>query len=530
MAQSNPSFNLWTEPWITAEQPDGALETLGIDATLLRAHEFRATYDPSPLVIAGVHRLLTAILQDTLAPERPADLARVWQAGRFQEADVRAFGDRYAHRFDIFSPDEPFLQCADLPPQPPKSSNLKSTTYLMPQLPAGSEVTHYYHGVAEDNIFCPACAALGLITVPAFATSGGAGIKPSINGVPPIYVLPGGKTLFESLTASLVLPDYQPEAASTREDAVWWRREPVIEHKAVVHEVSYLHSLTFPARRVRLYPEPLREDCSRCGRESAWGVRTMIYQMGESRPKDAPFWRDPFAAYRIRDDGAPVPIRPQEGKALWREFAALFLPSKSDEGNKERTVPPSALYQRAEFAAGGIGPDYYILPFRCIGMRTDMKAKVFEWIDAGFDVPVDLIHDLEIADEVRQAIDFATECAGIISGTFRSAFGGEGKTERHATLRRRMLDAFWTVLTTPFRTFVLAVAVPERREAAFRTWVDTVVDEAKRAFKTHSEAIGNDAIALRERVAGQRNCGFRLNEKRKKAIGDAESVTQDNKE
>ena len=517
MTQSEPSFNLWTEPWITLERTDGSLAQVGIEETLLRAGEFRATYDPSPLVIVGIHRLLTAVLQDALDPQRPDDLRRLWAKGHFPEAEVRAFGERYAYRFDLFSEDMPFLQSADLPRMPPKRARTKTVTYLMPQIPAGSAVTHYRHGVAEDNVFCPTCAACGLLTIPAFATSGGAGIKPSINGVPPIYVLPGGETLFESLAASLVLPPYQPKAASTTEDAVWWRREPIVAYKAIVHEVSYLHSITFPARRVRLHPELLRKYCSRCGQESEWGVRTMVYQMGESRPRDAPFWFDPFAAYCIRDKKDPVPIRPVEGKVLWREFASLFLPSPVDEGAKDRTQPPSVLYQLAE---EGLRDDVDIYPFRCVGMRTDMRMKVFEWIDAGFDVPVSLLHDFEGSEEVRQSINFATDCAGIIAHTFRNTFGGDGKIKRHETLRRRMTDAYWAALAAPFRDFVLAVAEPETREATRRAWVDRVVAEGKVTFKTYSEMTGSDATSLRKRVTGRRICDIRLNTKRKEQLHD----------
>jgi len=517
MTQSKPSFNLWTEPWIMLERADGALARAGIEETLLQAGEFRAIYDPSPLVIVGVHRMLMAILQDTLDPQRPPDLRRLWKDSRFPEAEVHVFGERYAHRFDLFSEEAPFLQSADLPRTPPKRAGAKTITYLMPQVPAGSAVTHYRHGVAEDNVFCPTCAARGLLTIPAFASSGGAGIKPSINGVPPIYVMPGGKTLFESLAASLMLPAYQPKVASITEDAVWWRREPIVERKAIVHEVSYLHSLTFPARRVRLHPELLHKPCSRCGRESEWGVRTMIYKMGESRPQDAPFWFDPFAAYRIRDKKGPVPIRPLEGKVLWREFASLFLPSPDDEDVKKRTQPPSVLYQLAE---EGIRDDVDIYPFRCIGMRTDMRMKVFEWLDAGFDVPISLLHDFEGSDEVRQAIDFATDCAGIIAYTFRKSFGGDSKSERHETLLHRMTDTYWAVLAAPFRDFVLAVAAPKTREDNRRAWVDRVVAEGKAAFETYSEMTGSNAVSLRQRVTGRRICDIQLNKKRKEQLHD----------
>ena len=71
MSQSEPSFNLWSVPWITLEQQDGTLAKDRHRGALLRASDFRAIYDPSPLVVVGIHRLLAAILQDALDPRRP---------------------------------------------------------------------------------------------------------------------------------------------------------------------------------------------------------------------------------------------------------------------------------------------------------------------------------------------------------------------------------------------------------------------------------------------------------------------------
>jgi len=511
-----PSFNLWTEPWITVEEGDGTLADKSIQGTLLHAADLRAIHDPSPLVVVSIHRLLAAVLQDTFAPQNEDDLDALWKNGSFPEADLAAFGEQYAQRFDLFSESAPFLQSADIPLEPGKKT--WNIALLFQEFPTGTFVTHYQHGLAVDHVFCPTCAARGLVTIPAFASSGGAGIKPSINGVPPIYVLPGGETLFEQLWASLILPEFQPTAASTSEDKVWWRRDPFVAYKGSVTEVSYLHSLTFPARRVRLHPEPVTGACTRCGRESSVGVRTMIYQMGESRPKDAPFWQDPFAAYRMRGTKGPTPIRPWEDKALWREFASLFLPMTKEEGAKEVTIPPSVLYQRGELA-GDVGPDYDLFPVRSVGLRTDMKAKTFEWLDAGFGVPASLLRDPAGSDEVRRGLDFATDCARTLAGVFHGAFSREG-AQHHADVKNRMLAAYWGALAAPFREFVLGVASENSRAGARAVWVVRVVEEGETAFVTAAESIGGSAVALRRRVEGIAKCKGALYTRKGKVLGD----------
>ena len=64
------------------------------------------------------------------------------------------------------------------------------------------------------------------------------------------------------------------------------------------------------------------------------GVDARAAAMGEAYTSET-WWRDPFAAYRIpkKEDAPPLPIRPVEGRALWREFRGLFLPHHANDKN-----------------------------------------------------------------------------------------------------------------------------------------------------------------------------------------------------
>ena len=503
---TKPTFNLWTEPWISLEQSDGQIVRLGIEQTLLRAQDFRTIYDTSPLAVAGIHRLLTAVLQAAVQPKAKADLKRIWKAGCFSEDCIRAFGSQYAHRLDLFSEAEPFLQSADIPLQPEKKSAGKTVGYLTPDTPSGTAVTHYRHGGEDSHLYCPACLAGGLVAVPAFATSGGAGIKPSINGVPPIYILPGGESLFESLLSSILLPDYLPKIADRGQDMAWWAREPEIFRGSEVLRVGYLHSLTFPARRVRLHPVPMQVPCTRCGRQDQWGARDMVFEMGESRPKDAETWFDPFAAYKMNKDKKYIPIRPTEGKATWREFSSLFLQHKGSD-----VIRPGVLEQMAELAEDEIGPENGRRFFRCIGMRTDMKAKVFEWIDAGFDVPAEMLRDENAGLVVDDALAFANECERKVKFVYRLVFGGKSKkSERNLRIKNAMVEAFWSGLANPFRIFVSELGDPDQEAAVYDAWLKTVVDQALVVFRSAVEQTGDDAEAMRLRIEGERRCRIQL--------------------
>ena len=190
-------FNLWHDPWIRALRPDGAHVELSISALLSQAHEVRSFYEPSPLTVVGIHRLLSAILQSIYDPQSLDDIAELLEQGRFEQFRLDAFGTQYGARFSLFDATDPFMQTSDVPASPGKEA--KTVAYLLAELPSGTNRIHFQHVTDDSHRFCPACCARAMLTIPAFASSGGAGIKPSINGVPPIYVLPLADTLARSL-------------------------------------------------------------------------------------------------------------------------------------------------------------------------------------------------------------------------------------------------------------------------------------------------------------------------------------------
>jgi CRISPR system Cascade subunit CasA len=288
-----------------------------------------------------------------------------------------------------------------------------------------------------------------------------------------------------------------------------------------IKSVGYVQSLTFPARRMRLHPEQVHAVCSRCGEVTEWGVRRMVFEMGESRPKGSVVWLDPFAAFRIDAQKGPIPIRPQPGKAVWREFASLFLTAQSqpDAGKKGKqfvTQRPSVLDQ---IAALEMEDQPLLYPFRCVGLRTDMKAKVFEWVDAGFDVPLNILRDDSLALEIRQAIEFATDCAGVLTYTFKQYFGGKArKSEKNLALNNRMEQTYWAALAESFRLLTLHVADETLNASTKKDWAEMVSQTGLTVFVKAADSIGDDAASLASRVQAEKWCRIRLELKRKEYI------------
>src|SRR5690606_35336624 len=150
-----PTYNLWSEPWITAETLKNELVEMSLSEILTNADTLRTVFDPSPLVVMGIHRLLVAILQDTFQPRRRSELIRLWQTKRFDPERIASFGQQVANLFDLFSESQPFLQSADIPLSP--SRDAKTVGYVYPDLPAGTAVTHYTHTYDDDICLCASC-------------------------------------------------------------------------------------------------------------------------------------------------------------------------------------------------------------------------------------------------------------------------------------------------------------------------------------------------------------------------------------
>jgi len=529
MTETRTTFSLWTEPWITLEKEQGGVEQLSIAETLKRAQEYRAIYESSPLVVVGIHRLLVAILQSMLDPQENNDLKRLWRAGKFPVNTIEEFGKSFEHRFDLFSEKEPFMQSADLPIQPDKKSKISYVSRLAYDIPSGSYVTHYRHGNEKDVSFCPKCVAKHLVTIPAFASSGGAGIKPSINGVPPIYVIPGGRNLFESLTASLVCPPYQPEVRS-KKDTPWWEHKPIIESGKEIERIGYSYSLTFPARRARAHPQIKPSTCVRCGSETELSVSTVILEMGETRPENAEVWLDPFVAYVLpkekglknkkivsrssKKGDKAFPIRPNHRRkawAIWREFTGLFL--SDDKQNETRRPKVIEQYLALDL------PTQQSLAFRCVSLMTDGKGKIFSWADAGFDIPPTVLKDENAGVDIRVASNFSSGCVDAIVRIFLSFFR-RSKSKQHEVIANRMVETYWARLAEPFRQYVLKMDEPENFDAAQQFWADKVIGCARNTFNEAAQSLGDDAERLAQHAKAEKELNIQLSKKRKEFLNE----------
>lgn len=494
MSEYGAHFDLLTERWIPCLNEVGDVEEVGVLDAFRRAHELRGIADASPLVTCSLYRFLEAVLNQSLdLPDEDA-WAEHWEE-KFVAAELIArIEEACTGRFDLFDESHPFYQSADIPLSE-KPRNCKTVGYLAPEAATGTNVAHFGHDGDGDHAFCPVCCAKGLVVLPAFASSGGAGIKPTIGGVPPIYVMPLGQTIAESLMLNYVLPGYRSDLLSAADPGPIWAGEGIIAHKLeVTTPVGYVQGLTWPARRVRLFPTTGGR-CSRCGRSAETLVREMVFDQGWSRPREAATWRDPWAAYRQGEKNGQLtitPVRPRPERGLWRDFPALFLVDPDKE-----TTRPAVLNQLDYLVEDGCLPPEALIRFDAFALRTDMKAKIFEWVHDSFDFPAALIESERVAASIKEGLHAADQVARDLVGALRLMHPIMDRESRDAKAVKAALEqtirgclhSYWASLERAFR---------EELHSPWLTGTDWALakwlDAWRKAVRSHARAAFEAAL------------------------------------
>ena len=108
-------FNLIDEPWIPVRFQDGRRDELGIRDTLLRAKEIAVIEDPSPLVVAALHRFLLAVLYRALEGPTDIEQAKAWFKSGWPDEKIDTYLEKWRPRFWLFDETYPFGQNPHVP-------------------------------------------------------------------------------------------------------------------------------------------------------------------------------------------------------------------------------------------------------------------------------------------------------------------------------------------------------------------------------------------------------------------------------
>lgn len=359
------SFDVWKESWIPLRFDDGTRREVGLGEALALAHKAIEIDEPVPTLAFGLYRLLVALVMDIQRFSDQDDLLDALEDEAFDQSLVDAYHREHAERFDLFHATTPFLQTAVSEAEKKKPSPVAG---LLQHIPSGTGATHFSHALAESHAWSPALCARALTAIAPFMTAGGAGYSPSINGAPPWYVLPKGKSLRETLLlncwAEQDTPPYQGLGVPS------WRRAAPIKPKEEQKRYSLLEGLTWQPRLICLMPgEP--GICTYTGQECPNLVRDMVFTFG-LKTGDPDNWQDPNVAYTLDDKNKRFKVMPREGYQAWRNLAVFALAQKSNA----TAMRPMVMHQLHKLSQSR--RELRQVELECYGMRTD-NMKIFEW-------------------------------------------------------------------------------------------------------------------------------------------------------
>lgn len=492
------TFNLIDSPWIPVVTGDGCREEIGLRDAFLRAPELREVEEPIPIVECGLYRLLVALAGDiyNLSLGGMNAWGRLLSEGEWPQEAVDAYFLKWRDRFDLFAPKKPFLQTATGADEKPKP-----LAALLPAIPSGTNANHFHHAQEEEFGVSPAAAARLLTTIAPFMTAGGAGLAPSINGAPPWYVLIRGRNLFETVLLNTYADRLPQEIQGAPLSPPAWRSDRTLQSERR-KEAGALEALTWQPRRIRLLAGP-GGVCSLTGQAADVIVRTMHFSAGESVDFN---WHDPHVPYKLADAGR-LPLRPREGRQIWRDSGPLTFLKNESYGKDEKTryIRPAVIDQLELAASRDYLSSDTELRFTAYGMRTDMKMKVFEWYRESLSLPFAFV----VSEATRRIASKAMRQSEDIAFALRRAVktcyprGAEGNKEGFGALADFAERSFWNALYPAHETFLRRIAsnkiteenADQEWEAAVKPIALAVLGETIDDLDSDDEALKRWAIA-----------------------------------
>ncbi len=508
------SFNLTKEKWILVLDPDFRIQELSLVELFREWESLKEIRGDNPPTTLALYRFLLAMMHRAyLGPKDTDHWKEIFQDNG--KRVIKYLQDRQ-DCFDLFHPTHPFMQDPALPIEkavPIHSIHTMST----------SEVFSHEHEWSGYSISLPEAARLlvrlqgvDITSLRAFYVGQDSGNRSAVN-TPTMNVanvLLKGRTLKETLMLNLM--QYSPEdeipSVVTGEDLPTWETEIGYggQPKKEI-PTGYIHYLTFPWRRLRLFLEAGR-------------VRQLAITMGNSLPDgvEARQWECGIA-YR---EGKPV--RLSLSKQLWRD-ADSFLLTSSDQ-NRPRIV--DWLHELKPKKLAGV--DWLveleleklisdIVVFEVLGMSAD-QAKPLGWSSARFSAPIQFVTDLELAQSLKLAIVIAENHKQIFRSFKGSPYFSLAEVLKNGEPEKlsKALDGesrYWAILDHAFLELLRDLpqdgqagddGITRYGSAALPAWTQIVQDAARRAFTESIEPIRN----YQARAAAFRTLEWKLAELR----------------
>jgi CRISPR system Cascade subunit CasA len=505
-------FNLIDEKWIPIRFPDGTRDELGIRDTFLRSKEIAAIEDPSPLVVAALHRFLLAVLYRAL--EGPTDIEQakaLFKIG-LPDAKITAYLEKWRDRFWLFHEKYPLFQ---IPTFKPKT--WRAWTSLAVEHNADNAKVLFDHvDVSASGSITPAAAVRWLLATQTFAVSAGkselshTGTAPSAGSV---MAIPIGLNLLDTILFCLV----PQNRAVMQADIPLWEKDP--------------ESLEYLKTAIRVSDKKTGKEKDRAVERGAtgivdlftWRTRSILFKelpsggiselgfasgVGYKESMEL----DPMLGYAIREnpDGeTKEKVKKRmtihfEEKGFWRDFDSL-LPDDAHLAPKviEHTVILTKIDRKRLPRGVMILGQRYFPP----------RPNIAFWRKEHFPLPEALSGDRYIRHDIRDIL-IEAEKAGDELNRACETFAkdilrhGERKVEKR-DIRNFVgqLSApayYWSTLESLFHEILGGYSLDRDSEDIRCQWLKSVRDTLMAAWEQHRASVSmGDAWAIRALVKAE---------------------------
>lgn len=476
------SFNLVDEPWIPSVTLGGRREELGLQDTLVRAHDILEIHDPSPLVTASLHRLLLAVLHRVFGPEVVADWQKLWQEGHFEPLAIEGYFKKWHSRFYLFDEKNAFYQVCQFTS---KSKRVKVND-LVHEYARGNNPTLFDHTTDDTCLpLLPSEAARKLIAYHFFSLGGLSGLGrdvafPDAPLAKHIFFLVRGSNLFETLMLNLVKYDKSEPVPIMHQDSPIWEQVASLRSSDIPQ--GYLDYLTWQTRLLRLVSGASGGSVFVGEVDMAQGYRLL---------KDIPFF-DPALFYR--KEKAWQPLRFLEYKALWRESSALFGAIQRLRDNHF-----GLLHWLWQLVDSNVIPQSRVYYLEAFGLCAK-QAKVNFWRHERMPMPLDYLANQDLVNDLTVALEHAESVAAVLSKAVWT-LAGDLVRENDKVSRNQIAghlkpsQVFWSRLERPF--YETMESIPKEPERALSQWDKTLRQAAWHAFEASTCSLDHSARTLK---------------------------------
>lgn len=344
MVDEIPSFNLVDNPWIRVRDESGEVRELSLLGLFDQASHLRCLANDLPTQDLAILRVLLAILQRAISPDLdeeddPSEVwGRLWNATKLPVDDIKAYLEQWYRNFDLFDPQYPFMQVADLRACNGRALEPKK---LVADIPDGDALFSMRSEKSTDALTY-AEAARWLVHVHAFDT---AGIKSGVVGDPrvkngksyPIGVgwvggVGGlyleGQDFRETLLLNLILWDEDDDELFSAADLPAWEK-PLHTFGSDGEVPSGRADLyTWQSRRVRFEVTPPLVT----GVVLTNGDKLSVQNMHKLEPMTA--WkRSKPQEKKMRISPVYMPVMHRSNRALWRGLSSVFARMDAEESH-----------------------------------------------------------------------------------------------------------------------------------------------------------------------------------------------------